>query len=177
MLARERNAEGRERRVSVGRTSENERSREGAEGGGEVNYDEIDEGVRTLVRVLNELEGIETIGSCGGHVDGVPGGMRAPANEWWVTFSLEPADTTAAVAAPSPRAWLDLEFLAYWLQSDRAFELVPWAPPPHLNEPGRMLRFELRGFRDSEGGIEPDEVAAHIRQGLDELYLVGGELP
>jgi hypothetical protein len=147
-----------------------------------VPYDELDPPIRELVRVLSEeFAGVETIGSCGGHEDGTPGGMHASADEWWVTFHLEPADSDAAVAAPSERAWLDLEFLVYWIgQQARErkvdVELLPWAPPPHLNEPGRMLRFEIRGWRGDDG-IEPDEVAALIRDGLEELYVEGGELP
>jgi hypothetical protein len=143
-----------------------------------VPYDELDPPVRELVRVLNDFDGVETIGSCGGHEDGTPGGMHASADEWWLTFALEPADPSAAIAAPSPRAWLDLEFLAYWLGhlgNSRDLALVPFAPPPHLNEPGRMLRFELRGWRDGERGIGPEEVAASLREGLEELYVRGGD--
>jgi hypothetical protein len=142
---------------------------------------ELDAPVRELVRVLNEeFDGVTTIGSCGGHEDGAPGDIHASADEWWVTFELEPADPSAAVAAPSPRAWLDLEFLAYWLgglSNSREVALVPYAQPPHLNEPGRMLRFEIRGLRTGEGGIEPDDVATSLREGLDELYVRGGESP
>ena len=92
---------------------------------------------------------------------------------------IEPADAEADVAAPSERAWLDLEFLVYWidvLSKEQGVEvgIVPYAPPPHLNEPGRMLRFELRGWRRYGNG-EPDEVAAWIRRGLDELYIDLGE--
>ena len=140
-----------------------------------VPYAELDPPVRELVRILNELGGVSTIGSCGGHEDGTPGDIHAPADEWWVTFELEPADREAATTAPSPEAWLDLEFLVYWvgclIARGREVMIVPYAPPPHVNEPGRMLRFELRGFRGGEDGVEPGEVAAWIRKGLDELYV------
>ena len=42
-----------------------------------VPYDELDEPVRELVKVLNSLPGVATIGSCGGHADGDPGGVHA----------------------------------------------------------------------------------------------------
>lgn len=148
-------------------------------GGEEVPYGELDPPVAELVRVLNEeFDGLETLGSCGGHEDGKPGEIHAPADEWWVTFHLEPADPDADTAAPSARAWMDLEFLAYWLGRMRAekqssVHLGPFAPPPHLNFPGRMLRFELAGFRGEDGGVEPDDVAAWIRKGLEELYQRG----
>jgi hypothetical protein len=142
-------------------------------------YAEVDEPVRELVRVLNELEGIETLGSCGGHEDGKPGEMRAAADEWWVTMTLEPADLESEVWAPSEQAWLDVEFLVYWvgrLEVEKGFEvgILPYAPPPQLNEPGRMLRFEFRGYR-AEGKGSPDDVAAWIRDGLSNVYTaVGG---
>jgi hypothetical protein len=144
-----------------------------------VPYDELDPPIRELVRVLTDgFSGIETIGSCGGHDDGSPGGMHASADERWVTFGLEPADASAQVAAPSDRAWLDMEFLVYWMSVLRReqgldVEVFPWASPPHLNEPGRMLSFELRGWRQ-DGKGEPDEVAEWIRKGLNELYVETG---
>lgn len=153
----------------------------------QINYEELDPPIRELVRVLNEFSGISTLGSCGGHEDGTPGEVHAAADEWWVTMSLEPADSEAAIHAPSEQAWLDFEFLVYWISRLRAeknvgVDLAPYAPPPHLNEPGRMLRFELRGWRrDDDGALaidaEPDRVAAWIRDGLAELYVEGGELP
>jgi hypothetical protein len=85
----------------------------------EVPYDELDPPVVELVRVLNEqFDGLATIGSCGGHEDGKPGEVHTSADQWWVTFELEPADADADTTAPSAGAWMDLEFLAYWLGRD-----------------------------------------------------------
>lgn len=143
---------------------------------GVVPWDELDPPIVELVRVLNEFDGISTIGSCGGHENAAePGSVSAPANEWWVTFELEPADPDGETNAPSGGAWLDLEFLVYWVNRclQRQASVVPYAMPPQLNFPGRMLRFELSGLRDGDGGVEPDEVAAWIRKGLDELYVAG----
>jgi hypothetical protein len=143
----------------------------------DVPYDELDPPVVELVRALNEgFVGVATIGSCGGHADGKPGEIHAPADEWWVTFELEPANPDPeATTAPSDAAWLDLEFLAYWIGQMRAqkgsvVHVEPYAPPPHLNFPGRMLRFEMVGYRSDDGGVEPDDVAAWFRQGLGELH-------
>jgi hypothetical protein len=93
-----------------------------------------------------------------------------------VTIALEPAGLDADVHAPSPDGWLDLEFLAYMVNrspplASRAVEIVADAKPPHLNFPGRMLAFNVQGWRDGHDGIEPDEVAAEIEEGLCELYF------
>jgi hypothetical protein len=42
---------------------------------------------------------------------------------------------------------------------------------PHLNFPGRMLTFNVQGWREGESGVEPDEVASAIEEGLRELYV------
>jgi hypothetical protein len=143
-----------------------------------VPYDELDPPIRDVVAVLNELS-LETIGSCGGHETPISKASLPP-EEWYVAFRLLPADPAAEIAVPSPQAWLDLEFLAYHISAlgrSRAVSLVAFALPPHLNEPGRMLQFELWGRRDDEDGIEPDEVAASLRHDLKTLYVQGGELP
>ena len=139
----------------------------------DVPYDELDEPVRELVKVLNSLPGVATIGSCGGHADGDPGGVHAAADEWWVTFELLPHDREQAVWLPTRASWLSLEFLAWQLSTcgDRwDAALLPYAPPPSLNEPGRMLRFEVRGFRESMNGVKPDEIAAALRAELEAGY-------
>jgi hypothetical protein len=146
-----------------------------------VPYDELDPPVVELVRVLNEFGSISTIGSCGGHEDGEEGGIHAAAYEWWVTFQLEPADHEAESSVPSSEGWLDLEYLAYLLNTGglrvggkRDVQLVPYAPAPHLNVPGRMLRFSIVGFRGGVvgglDGIEADELAEAIRRDLAEFY-------
>lgn len=140
-----------------------------------VPYEELDPSIVELVRVLNEeFDGLETIGSCGGHEDGVAGGIHAAADEWWVTFHLEPFDPDGETTRPSDAAWFDLEFLAYWIGRVRAVKetsvhIEPYAPPPQFNFPGQMLRFELAGYRE-EGSGTPDEVAAWILDGLREIY-------
>jgi hypothetical protein len=88
-----------------------------------VDYDEIDPPMRELVRLLNAWD-LVTIGCCGGHAI-VKNGSQAPKDEWWVTFMPRPADSTAPVFAPSATAWLNLEFLAYYLNHLEGAELVP----------------------------------------------------
>jgi hypothetical protein len=115
----------------------------------EVPYGELDPPVVGLIRVLNEFPGIETVGSCGGH-DAQKNPSQCPADEWYVTFALEPADSQALVAVPTPEAWISLEFLAYeinYIAARREVRLAPFASPPYLNRPGRMLLFQVDGFR------------------------------
>jgi hypothetical protein len=45
-----------------------------------------------------------------------------------------------------------------------AVSLNPYAPAPHMNEPRRMLRFELSGDRSPKNGIEPGKLARLIRE-------------
>ena len=115
-------------------------------------YDELDEAVMSLCRVVNGLAfgGLFTTGSCGGHESG----ERDPAY-WQVTFQLEVEDDR-----PTAEAWLSLEFLAWSLRSvrDREIWLEPWARAPHLNEAGRDLRFTIEGTRP----MEPNDLAKWI---------------
>jgi len=85
-----------------------------------------------------------------------------------LAFLPRPADPDAPVFAPSETAWMNLEFLAYYVNYSDAVALIPFAKPPWLNDPGRMMTFELRGFR-GEGGIEPNELAARIVGLIHEL--------
>jgi hypothetical protein len=132
-----------------------------------VNLEELDPPVRWLVSFLNELPGIATLSSCGGHAGG-----EAPADEWYVHLELEPADAESEIAAPSERAWLSLEFVAWqtygpWGNHD--VRVVAYANPPHINFPGRMLRFELSGRRSGDDGVEPDALALAMRRDWYEL--------
>ena len=140
-----------------------------------VEYEEMDAPVRRLVKVLNELPGVRTLSSCGGHETPLTADSLPP-DQWHVTIVLEPAEPDADIHVPSTQAWLDFEFLAYVVMRSpplrsRNVEIIADAKPPHLNFPGRMLAFNVRGWREGEGGVEPDEVAAEIERGLRELYV------
>lgn len=54
----------------------------------EVPYDELDENIVELVKVLNSFGDIFTVGSCGGHFDHKP--YQLPEDEWNVLFKLKP---------------------------------------------------------------------------------------
>lgn len=101
----------------------------------DIPYDEIDEPIRSLVRVLNAFPGVKTIGSCGGHSSPTTG--QAGPGRWWVLFDVE----------RSENGWLSLEFLAWAvtrnLGADGSVTLEADAAPPYLNQPGAMLRFVL----------------------------------
>ncbi|MCC5952637.1 MAG: hypothetical protein JJU45_11140 [Acidimicrobiia bacterium] len=104
-----------------------------------INYDEIDESIRSLVRVLNDFPGASTIGSCGGHEQ--PTGSQADPGCWWVLIEFDRSDD----------GWLSLEFLGWavrrMLSNGGACTLEPDAAPPDLNRPGHMLRFVLQRHR------------------------------
>jgi hypothetical protein len=144
----------------------------------EPSYDELDPPIVPLVRTLNEFPGIRTFGSCGGHETPVTGNS-APADEWWILFDLEPADPAGLIAVPTPDAWVSLEFLSYVVSSlretDHEITLFPYAPPPFLNFPGRMLRFELHGWRGGKAPFEPAEVATHIEKVAAECWVPAEE--
>ena len=110
----------------------------------------IDPAIGRLVNALNAFEGIETIGSCGGHPEPLKGGQW-PAGTWYVKFCVD----------KNAHGWRALEFLAWLINNDyqRAGHhviLLPTAPPPYLNEPGQVLHFALEG----SDGEDPDALAS-----------------
>jgi hypothetical protein len=117
---------------------------------------------------VNDLPGIFTITSCGGHEN--PGPCGGSADEWWVTFQLEQADDLA----PTREAWLSLEWIG-WVFHDmrragRRLMLTCASPPPMLNTPGRALAFSLTGNRDTDGGLEPDYLAAAMLDKFEPIW-------
>jgi hypothetical protein len=141
-------------------------------------YDELDAPVVGLCRILNDLPGIWTTESCGGHEGGGPdveGGFAfgaLPANEWGINIRPELEDWR-----PTFDGWLSLEFVA-WAVHDvakaKAVRMEAWSTPPWLNDRAHMLIFDIDGWRDGEGGITPDELAAFIARFDREIYRVGG---
>jgi hypothetical protein len=142
-----------------------------------IPWDELDETIVPLVATLNRLPGIRTIGSCGGHTERISS-VSAPAESWWVTFDLEAADPESVVAVPTWDAWVSLEFLAWVIgkEAQSAVWLAPYAMPPYLNRPGRMLRFDLSDDRDAEGGMDPGALAEFIDKLVDEFYVPADEI-
>jgi hypothetical protein len=138
-------------------------------------YDELDPPIVTLVRALNQLPGIYTGGSCGGHEESVSP-VSAPANAWWIGFGLERiAHEGELVAVPTDEAWLSLEFLAWFTQDFRGtgadVDLRASSHPPWINIPGQTLGFVLEGFRDGERPYEPDELADELARAAIRFYI------
>jgi hypothetical protein len=114
----------------------------------------------------DKLDGVTTL-SFGENHDG-----------WNIQFELDPANGSAPTTAPSAQAWRDLEFLAwiaYGPLHERDIDVVAYANPPHLNDPGRMLRFELRGWRgEGPHAISPAQVIKQLQEAFKTLYVPGG---
>ena len=122
-----------------------------------LNYSELDTNLVEMVMALNAFEGIKTIGSCGGHDN--PGPGQWPKNTWYVKFEISRDDY----------GWFALEFLAWAINEALVNEhsiLFPEAPPPYLNEPGKVLSFVIEG-RDSN----PDEIAMILNKWRKEFYI------
>jgi hypothetical protein len=123
----------------------------------ETPYDELDPSIVSLVRAINALPGIWTIGSCGGHEEG----GSLPSDLYEVMFQFE----IDGDRRPTAEAWQAFEYLAWFADecgdlslrvwADMGQAIVPWRRT--RPEPGRTVMFELSGFR--EGGDEPDHRA------------------
>jgi hypothetical protein len=128
-----------------------------------IPYDEIDPGIRALVRALNAFPGIETIGSCGGHDN--PRGDQAGPGLWWVLLTID----------RTPDSWLSLEFLAWAvtraLGSDGGVTLEADAAPPYLNDPGKLLRFVLQRHHVDRTDQEADLFAATLDKLRTERFI------
>lgn len=124
------------------------------------NKERLDRNVVALVKTLNSFEGVRAIGSCGGHPE--PRKPRQwPLGSWYVKLIL----------SHDEHGWRALEFLA-WLVLDigragRRVILYPSAPPPHMNDPGKVLSFVLEG----RSGEDPEEMARLIAETKTEFYV------
>ncbi len=122
-------------------------------------YKDLDPNIDALVKALNAFPGITTIGSCGGHEN--PTLAQAPAGSWWVKMEIARDDD----------GHFALEFLAWLINhggrcAGSRVILLPDAPPPYVNFPGRVLTYLLEGE-----GEDPDELAAWINKCRRELYV------
>ena len=111
--------------------------------------EELDANIRDLVHVLNQIPGVITIGSCGGHAHPTGGQWRAGA--WYVKFALDM--TTDA-----------LRWLAWAINNDlwQSFTIVfrPVMPPPYLNPDIDTLWV----IECADPRLSPDDAAAFLRQ-------------
>ena len=115
----------------------------------DIPYDTFDPNIVGLVRALNHYPGLMTIGSCGGH-EVITNPSQWEAGTWYVKFDLH-ADRLG---------WYVLEHLAWAINEDyrgagHHVILMPIAPPPYLNTPGKCLHFVVEGYE----GEDPDKLA------------------
>jgi hypothetical protein len=112
-------------------------------------HEELDANIRDLVHVLNQIPGVRTIVSCGGHAH--PTGEQWRAGTWYVKFELDLATDA-------------LRWLAWAINNDlwQAFTVVfrPVMPPPYLNSDVDPLWVIECG----DPRLSPDDVAAFLRQ-------------
>jgi hypothetical protein len=132
---------------------------------GDIATAQLDRNIRALVRELNRFDGLETIGSCGGHEHPTP--AQARIGRWWVTFGID---------REGDDGWFALEFLSWLINHDGAMaggrpRILTDAYPPHLNMPGQSLRFEIQGNED-----DPEALAMRIAKARNELYVSPAEL-
>ncbi len=120
-----------------------------------VPYDEIDPGVRDLVRALNELPGCATTGSCEGHATPGPGAW--PLGSWYVKLGFDLGGEGRF--ALELLAWLVNDYLVSRLPRVLFF---PVAAPVDLNWPMSTLAFTLECQDNPE--VDPQEVADEIRK-------------
>jgi hypothetical protein len=114
-----------------------------------VNYQDLDENIRELVRVLNEIPGVKTIGSCGGHDN--PAHGQWGQGTWYVKFELD--RTTPALT------WLSWA-INHALRREHSVTFLPTMPLPHLNPDVEVL-WLIEGY---DVTLTPDDVANYLNQ-------------
>ena len=117
----------------------------------------IDERVQKLVATLNQLPGIITFGSCGGHAR--PGPRQWPHGTCYVKFT----------ATEAGGGLISVQFLA-WLLRDFRQRGIPWRlvglrPPSDVAVPPDELFFALEGY----WGTDPDELAEVLEVQREQL--------
>jgi hypothetical protein len=148
---------------------------EGAVRGPEPPYQELDPPIVGLVRAINQLPGLYTTQSCGGHEEPLTP-VSAPADEWWIGIGLAVVKRGEdLVPIPVDEAWVSFEFLAYVVGHHRVngadVQLRATSSPPWLNDPGKTLGFVLEGWRRDDHPFEPDDLADHLIQDAVRYYV------
>lgn len=131
---------------------------EGQISGHRIPWKYIDENIRGLVAEMNRLPGIETLESCGGHVDNLP--YQNEEGHWIILFKV----------AHTEEGWRSLEFLT-WAFRDMnrggyRNQCGMDSAPPHLNHPGKTLYFYVEGWYD------PDTAARFLWEWQEEGYYI-----
>lgn len=129
-----------------------------------VPYEELDENIVGLVKILNEFEGIYTVGSCGGHANNKH--YQKPEGEWMVVFNVEFNGTEVSV-----EGWFGLEFLVWFCnnnlyRSGYQVNISPYSAPPYLNHPGNTISFTFEGK-----GVLPDFVVEELKKLKEECFI------
>lgn len=126
---------------------------------------DLDANMVSLVKALNAFDGIQTIGSCGGHAN--PGLGQWEEGSFYLKFDLTWDDDGRF--ALEFVAWLINNHLH--LASQRDFPghvvLMPTAPPPYLNGPGDYLSFVIEGTQ----GADPQELARLITRAKRKAFI------
>jgi len=129
-----------------------------------IPYDEIDPSIVSLVFALNDLEGITTGASCGGHDDPDFSLGQSPSGQWSVIFLVDHTED----------GWYSLTFLSYVcheLQKSAAYvSIVTFVDDLFLTSPEMALGLNLAGLDN----VDPEEVAGTIERLRRELYRAPG---
>lgn len=123
-------------------------------------HEAFDRNIRRLMETINVFDGLTVIGGCGGHPDPQPD--QWPEGSWYVMFTVQQTD----------QGWFALEFLAWAINNDyrrggHPVLILPIAPPPYLNEPGRSLQFVIEGSADANAAV----LAMWLNQLRAECYI------
>jgi hypothetical protein len=114
-----------------------------------IPYDELDENIIGLVKSLNEFDGLQTTGSCGGHKD-KPGENEE--GHWMISFRID----------HSRAGFLCLEFLTWLFNSElpmsgHEVRLSLNSFDPSSNEPFEAIYFFVEGVNS-----DPDDIAKSV---------------
>jgi len=136
-----------------------------------TDYRSLDKNIVSLARALNSFPAVTTIGSCGGH-DPILNPGQWPAGSWYMKFDIDPSEL----------GWFVLEFLTWAVNDDYRrvhpeVLLLPIAPPPSLNHPGRCLSFVIEchdgpvpnGLAEFLNDVRPQFVAPGMWKVDDDL--------
>lgn len=115
-------------------------------------YGEMDQNIVSLAKALNSFQGIQTIGSCGGHSNPAP--YQQGKGSWVVLFAV----------SHNEHGWLALEFLVWMIEGtyyrQPNIRLSANSAAPYMNKPGDCLYFTIAG----SDGASPDKLAQRIMQ-------------
>lgn len=115
---------------------------------------QIDDNIKSLVDVLNSLDGILTTESCGGHRH--PGPGQRPGDEWGIFFVIE--DSQAGVESLTFLAWA----INFEARGDMGGMGTPVRLYPYVSHPDNMLIYALEGWRLEACDPTPEEMAEYI---------------